>query len=83
MDSVDNSTWSLWVYQHYEAGDTWLAAAPLIFLFVLLCFALYAFNCVIDTTMGAWSGAGKVVYIVTLPLRLPAQWAYQRLKSDI
>ena len=75
-------TGTVWVYDHYEEGDAWMAAIPIFFLLFLLCLVLYAINCVADTTVGALHGAQKVVYVATLPITLPARWAYERLRTD-
>ena len=87
--STDTSTdtyWhmgTVWVADHYEDADTFGGVALIIFVVLMFCLVFYAINCVADTTVGAYNGVRKVVYVVTLPITAPTKWAYRRLSSDI
>lgn len=74
---------TVWVNDHYEDADTWGGALLVVFVVFLFCLVLYAINCVANTTVGAYNGFQKIIYVVTLPLVLPTKWAYQRLSTDI
>ena len=73
---------TVWVSDHYDGADTWGGVIIVVFVLFLLCLVFYAINCVSDTTVGAYNGVRKVVYVVTLPVTMPAKWAYRRLSTD-